>query len=316
MPDPSPEERELQLQFCQQALDELTSPKHRRLTESIYGTGIADWPGLKARISPNCFVIKQQLSEKKYAGFRDFEDAINAMLSSYSRAIEIVVPPGSQHMMRGEVSELTALFKETWAERHTWVAARSSLSASQPIAKDSTPNNPKADVTPINNVTAHRRSATAAGLDEGDNNNIDKASPEPSQIASKKLRLVLEAAPAKYNDSDRVFVKNLHNSLTGYLFKIKSSTYDRSTKNRRYSVFNEELLGGDQVLSIPEAAIIKPDYQKGEMFQVATVSGKTVSGAVKAVRMAEGKVEYEIAMVAEPQTYTAEQTTELFKAHA
>lgn len=294
MPDLSPAERDLKLQFCQEVLDELAGPKHYSYSQDFLGK---DHPhsSIKAySFKANLSTIQEELSDNKYRGFQDFENAIHFMFREYlpphlreKRMFKRCLDPYPDEKICYE--PMTAIFNQTWAKRHESLAARLASTTLQSVAERSATEGNEANTLSPENATPSKRSATTAGLDNEDNNSIENAPPEPTQMASKKLRLVVEAAPAKYAASDRAFVKHLHISLSGYLFKIKSSTYDRTAKKWRYSVFNQELMGGDQTWSIPEEDIIKPDYQKGEMYRVPTATGKMVSGAVKAVRLLKAR---------------------------
>lgn len=304
MPDLSPEERDLQLQFCQEALDELTTPKHRRFNQHIVAeNGI--W--IAGSITPKCKTIRGRLSNNKYSGFEDFERDIRRMFRSGSLK------------SANDFHELTGIFDKKWNQRHTWVAARMQPSVPEPVAKEVPINKNNAEADSSKNAATPKRNATAAGVDAAESPTITDASPATTLLASKKPRVGMEATPSTrpmYSNPDKVFVKNIHKSIAGYLFTVKQSVYNKNAQQWRYGLCNEEIMGPVQSFLVREEDIIKPAYEIGAVLQVRALPDKTIKAVVKAVRMVEGKVEYETEIVAEPQFYTAEEMAELFKAPA
>lgn len=314
MPVLSPTERELELRFCEIVLKELTAPKHSYLNEYIIGPNSRKMGASALPVSPSCSDIQQRLSDRNFDGLTDFENAINAMFKDWHKEI-LLLRDSSEKKMASIHRDLKAIFTKKWAERHSWVTARLASPTPRPVRERSVPNNRKSYDPASEKVTPAKRSATNAGLDNAGNLSKTGRNSKTDQAATKKLCRGEETPPltnAKCVILDKVFVKHLHESLAGYMFTIQSSTYDSAAQQWCYTLFNKEVIGWGQTLSVPEKDIIKPAYRKGSTFQLPRVPGKMVI-EIKDVRLVKGKVEYETAMLADPQTYTAEEMVDLLK---
>lgn len=304
MPDLSPEERDLQLQFCREALDELTAPKHRHFNIHILAESVHESLVI---VTPKCKTIRGRLSNNKYSGFGDFEYDIRRMIKCGF----------AYGAFAHNFDKLTEIFDDKWAQRHAWIAARMPSSVSEPVVKEiaTSKNIPEADSS--KGVAAPKRNGATAGIDPTVPSTVTDASPTTNLLGSKKSRAAVQATPLPkplYSKSDKVFVKNIHKSIAGYLFTVERSVFSKDRWN--YALLNEEVMGSGQAWFFAEGNIVKPPYDMGATLHLRAGIGKTIRGVVKAVRMVDGKLEYEAEMVAEPQTYTAEEMAELFKAPA